>query len=135
VRSTLDPTLDLVFKKLFAHPQNRAALISLLTAVLRPSQPITDVYVEDPEVRPEQVGDKNIYLDILVRLRDGSRFNVEMQAEKRPAFRERSLFYWAKVYGSQLERSMTISGSATPSRSTWSSCPNVKALGKEKRIW
>ena len=44
-RSTLDPKLDIVFSMLFGEERNRALLVSLLTAVLRPSTPIGAVEV------------------------------------------------------------------------------------------
>ncbi|MBI2373596.1 MAG: PD-(D/E)XK nuclease family transposase, partial [Deltaproteobacteria bacterium] len=47
MRSTLDPTLDVVFKMLFAAPENRDILIALLTAVLRPASPIRSVEVRN----------------------------------------------------------------------------------------
>ena len=50
MRSTLDPTLDVVFKILFARPENRDVLIALLTAVLRPRSPITEVEVVNPDI-------------------------------------------------------------------------------------
>jgi hypothetical protein len=37
---TLDPKLDVVFKLLFADEQNRPLLVSFLTAVLQPPEPI-----------------------------------------------------------------------------------------------
>ena len=102
MRSSLDPTLDIIFKILFA--RDAAQLIALLTAVLRPPEPITKVLVRNPDVAPAQANDKNIVLDILVELKDGTLLDVEMQAQKRAAFRERTLYYWAKVYGDQLAR-------------------------------
>ncbi len=50
MRSTLDPTLDIIFKMLFA--RDEAQLIALLTAVLRPARPIAKVQVRNPEVAP-----------------------------------------------------------------------------------
>ncbi len=46
--------------------------------------------------------DKSIVLDILVLCEDGTQADVEMQADRRPAWRSRCMFYWAKVYSSQL---------------------------------
>lgn len=91
MRSSLDPTLDIIFKILFA--RDAAQLIALLTAVLRPPEPITKVQVRNPDVAPAQANDKNIVLDILVELKDGTLLDVEMQAQKRAAFRERTLYY------------------------------------------
>ena len=104
MRSTLDPTLDIVFKMLFAAPGSRDTLIALLTAVLRPASPISQIQVLNPEITRDQVDDKGIALDIHVVLADGRRLDVEMQADKRPAFRDRALYYWSRIFGSQLER-------------------------------
>jgi len=104
MRTTLDPTLDIVFKLLFALRANREALVSLLTAVLRPPVPIAEVHVLNPEINREQVDDKGIVLDLLVVLADGTRIDVEMQADRRSGFRHRVLYYWSRVFVSQLER-------------------------------
>ena len=47
-RTLLDPKLDVVFKLLFADERNRGLLISLLTAILEPPEPITGVTVLNP---------------------------------------------------------------------------------------
>jgi hypothetical protein len=47
----LDPTYDVVFKLLFSRPSCKDLLISLLTAVLRPKQPITSATVLNPELK------------------------------------------------------------------------------------
>ncbi len=104
MRTTLDPTLDIVFKMLFARPENEGALIDLLTAVLRPRVPIVSAKVQNPEVRREQVNDRGIVLDVLVSFDDGTQVDLEMQATRRPAFPNRALYYWARLYASQLER-------------------------------
>lgn len=100
----LSPTVDVVFKLLFASPETRESLISVLTAVLRPATPIVDVEVLNPEVPREAVMDKGIVLDLLVRLGSGARIDVEMQVERRRSFRQRALFYWSRSFGSQLSR-------------------------------
>lgn len=82
-RRTLDPKLDVVFKLLFSKPSNKRLLISLLTAILEPTSPIVDVEVLDPEVAKESVAAKGTMLDLLVKLLDGSRVNMEIQASPR----------------------------------------------------
>jgi predicted transposase/invertase (TIGR01784 family) len=62
----LDPKQDIVFKILFSAPENRDLLISLLTAVLRPSSPIVSVQVLDPHLEKELVTDKGAVLDVRV---------------------------------------------------------------------
>jgi predicted transposase/invertase (TIGR01784 family) len=102
MRSTLDPTLDVVFKMLFATPGSKDCLISLLSAVLRPVVPISDIEILNPDIPKQDLHDKGIILDILVRLVDGSQIDVEMQARRRAAFPKRVLFYWARRYSSQI---------------------------------
>jgi predicted transposase/invertase (TIGR01784 family) len=100
----LSPTLDVVFKMLFADPRNHELLLSLLGAVLRPPSPIADATVLNAEVPKDAVGDKGLVLDVAVDLADGSRVDVEMQADVRPGLRRRALLYWARLYDSQIGR-------------------------------
>lgn len=100
----LDPKLDIVFWMLFGAEQNRELLVSLLNAVLRPPAPIESAEVQHAE--PERLGvdDKSIALDVRVRLANGEQIDVEMQSQRRPALRERALYYWARLYAGQLQR-------------------------------
>jgi len=43
-------------------------------------------------------------LDVRVRLANGEQVDVEMQSQRRPAQRERTLYYWARMYAGQLRR-------------------------------
>lgn len=79
-------------------------LVSLLTAVLEPPEPITEVRVLNPETSREAVQDKGAVLDVRVQLGDGRQINVEMQSQPHPGFLQRALFYWARLYTSQLGR-------------------------------
>ena len=85
----LDPKLDVVFKLLFAHPNHRDILISLLTAVLQPPAPIVDATVLNPEIPKELPDDKGAVLDIHVHLADGRHVDVEMQAALHPGLIQR----------------------------------------------
>ena len=102
----LDPKLDVVFKILFSALENRELLISLLSAVLRPSSPIASVQVLNPEMPKELVTDKGSVLDLHVKLADGRQIDVEMQAGLRHGLRSRALYYWARMYGAQLQPGM-----------------------------
>ena len=103
-RKTLDPKLDIVFWMLFGAEQNRELLISLLNAVLSPAVPIEAVEVLPAQPERLAVSDKNISLDLRVRLQGGEEVDVEMQSQRRPALRERGLYYWARLYTGQLRR-------------------------------
>lgn len=41
----IKPTIDFAFKKIFGSPQNSAALIGILNAILEPKEPIVAVEV------------------------------------------------------------------------------------------
>src|SRR5262245_50080051 len=103
-RTTLDPKLDIVFWMLFAAERNRALLISLLNAVLRPPEPIVSVMVLPAQPEKLSPDDKAIALDLRVELTSGNQVDVEMQSQKRPALRERGLYYWSRLYSGQLLR-------------------------------
>ena len=98
----LDPKLDIVFKLLFANAKNRDILISLLTAVLKPSASIGTVEVLNPEIPKDLSADKGIVLDIHVRLADGRHIDVEMQSQVHNALISRFLYYWARLHAMQL---------------------------------
>jgi predicted transposase/invertase (TIGR01784 family) len=101
----LDPSLDVVFKLLLTSgPDSHEVLVALLTAVLRPRKPFAKVTVRNPEIARELLDDRGVVLDIFAELEDGTRLDIEMQSERRPSFRRRALYYWARMFGSELER-------------------------------
>jgi predicted transposase/invertase (TIGR01784 family) len=103
--STLDPSLDVVFKLLFtSRPESNELLIELLTAVLRPKRPFKKVAVRNPEVPREALTEHGTVLDILAELDDHTRIDIEMQCDRRPSFRKRALYYWARMFGADLVR-------------------------------
>jgi predicted transposase/invertase (TIGR01784 family) len=103
-RKTLDPKLDIVFWMLFGSDQNRDLLISLLNAVLNPARPIESVEVLPSQPERLAASEKSISLDVRVRLQGGEQVDVEMQSQRRPAIRERALYYWARLFTSQQQR-------------------------------
>ena len=102
-RRTLDPKQDVVFKLLFANERNQEVLIAFLTAMLKPARPIAGVTVLNPETTKESVRTRGAVLDVRVRLEDRTQVDLEMQTTSQSFFAERGLYYWARMYGSQLE--------------------------------
>jgi predicted transposase/invertase (TIGR01784 family) len=96
----LSLTNDFVFKAVLASSED--VLIALLTAVLMPAVPIRSATVLNPELPKDFADDKGALLDVSVKLDDGTRLDVEMQASHKAAVRSRILFYWAKLFASQL---------------------------------
>ncbi len=96
--ATLNPRLDVVFKLLFAAKRNRGLLIALLNDVLQPDSPIASVDVVNPEIEKDAPDDRGVILDILVVHDDGTRSDIEMQAQDRGATEKRALYHWARMY-------------------------------------
>ncbi|MEO0854060.1 MAG: Rpn family recombination-promoting nuclease/putative transposase, partial [Cyanobacteria bacterium J06648_11] len=96
--------LDVVFKLLFAAERNRRLLITLLNDVLHPEHPIVSVDVVNPEIEKDAPDDRGVILDILVAHDDGTRSNIEMQAQDRGATEKRALYHWARMYRDGLGR-------------------------------
>jgi predicted transposase/invertase (TIGR01784 family) len=100
-QQALDPKLDIVFKLLFV--RRPSLLVPLLHAVLQPDVPIVSAELLNPQLPKDGVDHKGAILDLRVRLGDGRQVDVEMQQAPHAAMPERALYYWARLYGSQLQ--------------------------------
>ncbi|MCX7571040.1 Rpn family recombination-promoting nuclease/putative transposase [Tumebacillus sp. DT12] len=96
----MKPTNDLVFKALFGQDSSRSFLQSLLESILQTG--ITNLSIVDPVIKIQDVSDKSPILDIKVLTAENEYINIEIQVAKQTYFSNRSLYYWARIYGSQL---------------------------------
>jgi predicted transposase/invertase (TIGR01784 family) len=80
-------------------------LTTPLEAVLQPSpdEKIEALQILNPFNEKEALDDKLSVLDIKVRDQTGRQFNVEMQLLTYGAFRQRALYYWARLHQGQLQ--------------------------------
>ncbi|MEH7150193.1 Rpn family recombination-promoting nuclease/putative transposase [Bacillus thuringiensis] len=100
--------VDYAFKQLFGVQGQEDLLISFLNAILHESlsTPIISLTLEDPHIHKEYEEDKLSILDILATLQDKTKVNVEIQLRNTQEIVKRSLYYWSKLYTSQLEQGM-----------------------------
>ena len=100
----IDPKVDYAFKKLFGSEANKPLLIALLNAVLRAylTELIVDVEILNPFNEKDLLDDKLSILDIKARDRNGRLYNIEMEMAAAKAYPKRILYYWSKLYQSQL---------------------------------
>jgi predicted transposase/invertase (TIGR01784 family) len=96
----LDPTNDLVFKLLLTRTQ--VLLVDMLEAIL--GRPIASLTILNPGILGELASDKQVVLDIRVKLHDGTRVDVEMQVRAGPTLPHRLVYYVARDYADQLHR-------------------------------
>lgn len=93
--------LDVVFKKMFV--DNRDMLQAFVASMLEiPVDSISGLVVKNPEIPPDFAGGKFSRLDLNMTVGDVL-VNVEIQVKRDPDFRDRALYYWARLYTSELK--------------------------------
>ena len=91
---------DLLFKTLFVkYPDLLKKLVVELLQIRLES--IGQFVITNPEMPPENLGDKFCRLDINMTV-DGQRVDLELQVRNEGDYPERVLFYWAKEYAAAL---------------------------------
>ncbi|MDD0821747.1 Rpn family recombination-promoting nuclease/putative transposase [Bacillus cereus] len=103
--------IDFAFKQLFGTNGSEDILIAFLNAMLQESleSPIASLQLEDPHLHREHANDKLLILDISATLDTGTKVNVEIQLNNNHDMMKRSLYYWGKLYTSQLQKGMPYS--------------------------
>lgn len=105
VRDVVSAKLDIIFKKIFT--ENDDMLHEFLADILDiPYNDIQDIIVAKQELTPETVDGKFSRLDLNLKVA-GKLINVEIQLKGDNDYRDRTLFYWAKLYTSELKSGET----------------------------
>lgn len=104
-RDVVSAKLDIIFKKIFT--ENVDMLQSFLADILDiPYDDIQDIIVAKQELTPETVDGKFSRLDLNLKVAD-KLINVEIQLKGDNDYPDRTLFYWAKLYTSELKSGET----------------------------
>jgi len=104
-RDVVSAKLDIIFKKIFT--ENEDMLQSFLADILDiPYDDIQDIIVAKQELTPETIDGKFSRLDLNLKVAD-KLINVEIQLKGDNDYRDRTLFYWAKLYTSELKSGET----------------------------
>ena len=100
-RNIISAKLDIIFKKLFT--ENKDMLHSFVASMLdMPPESIERIEILNSELPPESYSGKFSRLDLSLKA-DNRLINVEIQIKNEPDYRDRTLFYWAKLYSSELK--------------------------------
>lgn len=104
----IDLKVDYAFKQLFGTDKNKAITIVFLNALLNRTgrNAIKEVTFISQEFGSEHVDDKQSRLDILVKTQDDLFINVEIQLTNQYDMMKRTLYYWSRIYTSQLRKGM-----------------------------
>lgn len=98
------PMNDVAFRFTFGRETTKQNLCNLLNAILEAvhREPIKQLTLKGTELTPERFQSKSCRLDILAVTETGEQINVEVQVTNRFNMARRSLFYWSKLFTSQL---------------------------------
>ena len=101
--SNIEPTRDIVFKRLFGKVGNETILKSLLESILEVD--IEKVELDlDKEMEPIYVEEKRNVLDVRAKLNGNISINIEMQVKDNKDMEKRSVYNWSKLYLHELKR-------------------------------
>jgi predicted transposase/invertase (TIGR01784 family) len=100
--TTYNPRVDFAFKKLFGSEENKASLMALINSILPENEHLTEVTLQNPFNDKEHQEDKYSVLDIKAKDAVGRYYNIEMQVTSEIYYSQRVLYYWSKLYASQL---------------------------------
>lgn len=104
----VDLKVDYAFKQLFGTEQNKNITKVFLNALLNRtgSKAIHEISFMSQEFGSEHVDDKQSRLDILVKTQEDLFINVEIQLTNKFDMMKRTLYYWSRIYTSQLRKGM-----------------------------
>ncbi len=99
----LNPRVDFAFKKLFGSEENKDILIAFINAIVSEEDRVMNVALLNPYNNKEHASDKLSILDIKATDEKGRQYNIEMQITDQVYYNQRALYYWSKLYASQLQ--------------------------------
>ena len=95
--------LDVIFKRMFGTIQNEKVIRCFIASLLNiPKESIRHIYISNVELAPEYFDQKFSKLDLKLDV-DGKIVNIEMQVNKEPNYKVRTLFYWSKLFTEELK--------------------------------
>lgn len=104
----MSPKIDFVFKLIFGDEKNKEILIAFLSDVLRlPKEEFKSLELLNTELLKEFKEDKKGILDVRVKTGNNEHIDIEIQILPTKFIAERSLFYWSKMYNSQISSGET----------------------------
>ena len=95
--------LDIIFKRIFGNENNEDVIAAFLADLLEiPRDSIKAVYINNVELTPEYLEQKFSRLDLRLNI-DDRIVNIEMQVNNDYDFKERTLYYWSKMFSDELK--------------------------------
>jgi len=99
----LNPKVDFAFKKLFGSEENKDILIAFINSIIDENEQIKDIILKNPYNIADYLKGKMSILDIKAVDDKEVWYDIQMQIAQQDFFDKRALYYWSKVYSSQIE--------------------------------
>lgn len=101
----ISPINDFFFRYLFGKTGHESLTLNFINSVLANVQmgPLSKITIRNPFNLKESVTEKETILDIKAEDDQHHLYNIEMQVQGNSTFAQRSVYYWAKTYVSQLK--------------------------------
>ncbi|WP_245976687.1 Rpn family recombination-promoting nuclease/putative transposase [Oceanobacillus arenosus] len=105
----MDLKVDYAFKQLFGNEKNKEITVVFLNAILQRTgrERIKDISFSNTEAGGEFDGDKRSRMDLLVTTDADEQINVEIQFTNKYDMVKRSIYYWAGIYRSTMQKGKT----------------------------
>lgn len=102
----VDLKVDYAFKRLFGNEKNKSLTVYFLNAILNRTgnNAIKEVSFMNQEFSGEHRDDKQSRLDVLVKTQENIAINIEIQLSNQHDMIKRTLYYWSKIYTSELKK-------------------------------
>ena len=97
---------DVFFKALLGSEERKTLTLNFINAILNRegNNAFTSITFSDKEIVPPRIEGKLSFLDVLVKMDDGTRVHVEVQVLMDEYMVNRSLYYWGRIYSRELEK-------------------------------
>ncbi len=97
---------DVFFKALLGSEERKTLTLNFINAILNRegSNAFTSITFSDKEIVPPRIDRKLSFLDVLVKMDDGTRVHVEVQVLMDECMVNRSLYYWGRIYSRELDK-------------------------------
>ena len=100
----MSPKVDFVFKLIFGQENNKDLLMAFLKAVLGDSaDEYEGIEIINNELLREFSEDRKGILDVRAKTKSGRQIDIEIQILPTQFMPERTLFYWSKMFTSQVK--------------------------------
>ena len=97
---------DVFFKALLGSEERKTLTLNFINAILNRegNNAFTSITFSDKEIVSPRIDGKLSFLDVLVKMDDGTRVHVEVQVLMDEYMVNRSLYYWGRIYSRELEK-------------------------------